>query len=81
MSKRLLPSRSLPYNVLRLIHEYSKPLTRTDWRKSKPIITSFYIYKMVQNTPIFLSPLIYEYYADAMVWVIYVCSVEWSYIG
>jgi hypothetical protein len=71
MAKRSLPSRSLPsqtlpYNVLKLIQEYSKPLTRPDWRRSKPIITSYYIYKMVHNTHIFLSPLIYGLYMNIM---------------
>jgi hypothetical protein len=44
LPSRSLPSRSLPYHALRLIHEYSKPLTRPDWRKSKPIITSYKLY-------------------------------------
>ena len=61
-----LPSRSLPYHALRLISEYSKPMTRPDWRNSKPIITSFYIYKMVQTTPVFLTPLIYGLYMNIM---------------
>jgi hypothetical protein len=61
-----LPSRLLPYHALRLIREYSKPMTRPDWRKSKPIITSFYIYKMVQSTPEFLTPLIYGLYMNIM---------------
>jgi len=40
---RMLPS-SLPLRALSLIREYSKPLTRADWRQSKPIITSYGIY-------------------------------------
>jgi hypothetical protein len=38
---RSLPCRSLPCRALSLIREYSRPLTRPDWRKSKPIITTY----------------------------------------
>ena len=34
----------LPLRALSLIREYSKPLTRADWRQSKPIVTSYGIY-------------------------------------
>jgi hypothetical protein len=37
----------LPKNVLQLISEYSKPVTRPDWRSSKPIITTYKMYNMV----------------------------------
>jgi hypothetical protein len=36
-----LPSRALPNRALYLISEYSKPMTRPDWRDSKPIITKY----------------------------------------
>ena len=36
-----LPSRALPSRTLLLISEYSKPMTRPDWRESKPIITKY----------------------------------------
>jgi hypothetical protein len=39
-----LPSRVLPSHALRLIHEYSKPLTRPDWRNSKPLTTTYQLY-------------------------------------
>ena len=35
---------ALPSRVLLLISEYSKPMTRPDWRKSKPIITKYQLY-------------------------------------
>ena len=38
----------LPYRATKLINEYSKPLTRHDWRQSKPIITTFRLYLQVQ---------------------------------
>ena len=61
-----LPSYALPSRALLLINEYSKPLTRPDWRNSKPIVTTFYLYKMVQNTSTFLTPLIYGMYINLM---------------
>jgi hypothetical protein len=37
--QQFLPCRALPCRALQLIREYSRPLTRADWRKSKPIVT------------------------------------------
>jgi hypothetical protein len=37
----------LPKNVLLLISEFSKPVTRPDWRHSKPIISTYKMYNMV----------------------------------
>jgi hypothetical protein len=51
MSSRSLPCRSLPCRALTLIHEYSKPLTRPDWRNSKPIVTHYELYLHVKYTP------------------------------
>ena len=45
-----LVCRSLPRRALTLIHEYSKPLTRPDWRQSKPIITHYELYLYVKYT-------------------------------
>jgi hypothetical protein len=42
-----LPSRALPSRALYLIREYSKPITRPDWRDSKPIITKYQLYLYV----------------------------------
>jgi hypothetical protein len=36
---RALPCRALPCRALLMIREYSRPLTRADWRNSNPIIT------------------------------------------
>jgi len=40
----LLYRQVLPYRVLSLIREYSKPLTRPAWRELKPIMTTYKIY-------------------------------------
>jgi hypothetical protein len=40
----LLYRQVLPYRALSLIREYSKPLTRPDWRELKPIMTTYKIY-------------------------------------
>ena len=39
-----LPSHALPSHALVLIREYSKPITRPDWRDSKPLITRYQLY-------------------------------------
>ena len=39
----------LPSNVLRLISEYSKPVTRSNWRESKPIVSVYTIYLRVYS--------------------------------
>ena len=41
---RALPSRALPCRALSLIREYSRPMTKPDWYKSKPIITTYRLY-------------------------------------
>jgi hypothetical protein len=43
-----LPSHALPSRALLLIHDYSRPMTRPDWRKSKPIISTYRLYLKVQ---------------------------------
>ena len=47
MDSRKLNCRALPPHALRLIREYSKPLTRPDWRQSKPIITVLKLYVII----------------------------------
>ncbi len=42
-----LPRTSLPYRAVSLIHEYSRPRTRHDWRQSKPIITTYRLYEYI----------------------------------
>ena len=44
-----LPSYALPIRAVSLIREYSKPMTRPDWRKSKPIVTTYRLYLAVIN--------------------------------
>ena len=44
-----LPSYKLPSRALVLIREYSRPMTRPDWRDSKPIISTYRLYLQVKN--------------------------------
>jgi hypothetical protein len=37
----------LPNRALLLIHDYSRPMTHPDWRKSKPIISTYRLYTRV----------------------------------
>ena len=39
---------TLPSRALLLIRDYSRPMTRPDWRKSKPIISTYRLYVNVQ---------------------------------
>ena len=47
-----MASRALPSRALILIREYSRPITRPDWRQSKPIITTyklhFHVFKQLE---------------------------------
>ncbi len=43
-----LPASALPVRAITLIREYSRPLTRPDWRQSKPIITTYNLYLHVK---------------------------------
>jgi hypothetical protein len=54
----------LPSNAVCLIHEYSKPVTRPDWRQSKPIVTTYQLYKIVVETQLKLSPLMYRLFMN-----------------
>ena len=44
----VLPNPMLPNRALLIIHDYSRPMTRGNWRKSKPIISTFRLYTRVQ---------------------------------
>lgn len=44
MLTRALPIRALPIHAVHLISEYSKPLTRPNWRQSKPLTTAYQLY-------------------------------------
>ena len=39
------PSFALPSRAKQLISDYSKPVTNPEWRKSKPIITTYRLYR------------------------------------
>ena len=39
---------ALPSRALLLIHDYSRPMTRGNWRKSIPIISTYRLYTRVQ---------------------------------
>jgi len=39
-----MPLCVLPLRVLNIIKEYSRPLTKSNWRQSKPIISTYQLY-------------------------------------
>jgi hypothetical protein len=45
---RIISGFSLPCRALQLIHEYSRPMTRPDWRHSKPIINTYQLFLNIQ---------------------------------
>jgi len=45
----------LPLRALLLIRDYSKPMTKHNWRKSNPIITTCYLYKIIRKRRINIS--------------------------
>ena len=45
----MFPSHALPCRALDLIREYSRPMTRPDWRKSKPIISTYRLYTICRK--------------------------------
>ena len=47
----------LPSRALRLISEYSKPITRGDWRKLIPIATTYEMYAEIMNVNFLSIPL------------------------
>lgn len=49
MDHRSLPCRALPCRALRLIHDYSRPTTRANWRQSKPIISTYKLYHVFRR--------------------------------
>ena len=61
----------LPINVLLLIHEYSKPLTRPDWRTIK-IMTQYRMFLDIQHN-IYKKLLFYNVYKSME-------TTEWFYI-
>jgi hypothetical protein len=48
LPSRPLPSRALPGRALQIIHDYSLPMCKPNWRKSKPIITTYRLYLHVK---------------------------------
>lgn len=48
MASNVLASHVLPSNVLRIINEYSKPVTRADWRTLRKM-TNYKLYNISMN--------------------------------
>lgn len=70
-----LLSHALPNRVLLLINEYSRPMTKPDWRKSKPIITTFRLYLHVKY--ILFTPVISPTKRLHSMMLNNICDTEW----
>ena len=63
-----------PPEILRLIREYSLPITRPNWRKSKPIITTYQMFLLAErNNTYFWTYTIYEQLLE------HIRETEWFY--
>jgi hypothetical protein len=63
----------LPERALRLISEYSKPLTRSDWRRLKVMPQSLFgniTHNARHNTVLYNFIFAYEYYIDDLPFII-----------
>ena len=43
----------LPIRALQIIRDYSRPMTKPNWRKSKPIITTYRLYILIRQRRMF----------------------------
>jgi len=68
-------SNVLPLNVICLISEYSKPLTRANWRNSKPILSVYELYLCVYTSwdQYDLHDIIYRNIHNTYWYDIYLC--------
>jgi hypothetical protein len=56
-----LQSISLPYRAKQLISEYSKPVTHPEWQKSKPIMSTYRLFKLALICDIrFVNPNLFS---------------------
>jgi hypothetical protein len=39
----------LPIRALQIIRDYSRPMTKPNWRKSKPIISTYRLYTLIRQ--------------------------------
>ena len=39
----------LPIRALQIIRDYSRPMTKSNWRKSKPIISTYRLYTLIRQ--------------------------------
>jgi hypothetical protein len=65
------PRRALPCRAVYLIREYSKPITRVDWRQSKPLTTTYQLY----NNTLVRDGLLMAYL------LMNIIDTEWYYLS
>jgi hypothetical protein len=63
----------LPSRALSLINEYSKPMTKPNWRNSKPIVTTYQMYDEIINVGIPSSPL-------KFILLMHIIDTDWYYL-
>ena len=45
----MMSSHTLPSRALQIIREYSKPMSKPNWRQSKPIISMYKLYQLSRS--------------------------------
>ena len=56
---------NLPSRAVKMIREYSKPMTHPEWRKSNPIMTTYRLFKAALIRDIlFVNPNLFEVLLD-----------------
>jgi hypothetical protein len=63
-----------PPEILRIIREYSLPVTCPDWRKSKPIITTYQMFLLAEQKNNYVTSNLYERLFD------HILETEWFYM-
>ena len=72
-----LPSHALPSRALCLISEYSKPLTRPDWRQSKPLMSTYSMFVYVRPFIVPRMPFKWPFYYLCKMILANITQTEW----
>jgi len=77
-----LPLQLLPLNATKLIHEYSLPLTRPDWRTfERAINPNLFIEEIIDTTVLKRSPLFFRVHINMRCSTFYLMYVQIEYNG
>jgi hypothetical protein len=82
LPKNLLPKNLLPLNARKLIREYSKPVTRPDWKTFKRTINpNLFIEQIIDMTILKGTPLFFKTHINMRDSTFYIIYIEIEYRG